>query len=75
VQQAAFESQPRDAAWWQRALAEFGYELAPSGSFDAATRSVIAAFQMRYRPARHDGVPDAETAAMLHVLLGPAPGP
>jgi N-acetylmuramoyl-L-alanine amidase len=29
---------------------------------------VIASFQMKYRPTRYDGVPDAETAAMLDVL-------
>ena len=35
---------------------------------DGETGRVISAFQMRYRPARFDGVPDAETAAMLDVL-------
>jgi N-acetylmuramoyl-L-alanine amidase len=29
---------------------------------------VIAAFQMRFRPQRFDGMPDAQTAAMLQVL-------
>jgi N-acetyl-anhydromuramyl-L-alanine amidase AmpD len=30
---------------------------------------------MRYRPANHDGTPDAETAALLHVLTHPLTSP
>lgn len=67
-QQAVFEQQLPDVAWFQRALAAHGFELAPSGSFDEATRRVLAAFQMKYRPQRHDGQPDAESAALLQVL-------
>jgi N-acetylmuramoyl-L-alanine amidase len=39
-----------------------------TGVLDVATRHVIAAFQMRFRPQRFDGMPDAQTAAMLQVL-------
>jgi len=39
-----------------------------NGELDQATRNVIAAFQMKYRPARYDGEPDAQTAALLVVL-------
>ena len=38
---------------------------------DPATTSVIASFQMKYRPANFDGKPDAETAAILDVLTSP----
>jgi len=38
---------------------------------DQATISVIASFQMKYRPANFAGIPDAETAAMLDVLTAP----
>ena len=38
---------------------------------DAATVRVIAAFQMKYRPARFDGMPDAETATLLDALVNP----
>ena len=34
----------------------------------SATRNVIGAFQMKYRPARYDGEMDAETAAILDVM-------
>jgi len=29
----------------------------------------LAAFQMHYRPALHDGQPDAETAAIMLAIL------
>jgi N-acetylmuramoyl-L-alanine amidase len=38
---------------------------------DETTRRVLSAFQMRYRPANHDGLPDAETAALVRVLITP----
>ena len=55
-------------AWFQAQLARQGYQVAEHGELDEQTRNVLAAFQMKYRPARHDGEPDAETAAMLLVL-------
>jgi len=30
---------------------------------------VLVAFQTKYRPAKFDGMPDAETAAMLDTLV------
>lgn len=54
--------------WFQNALAAQGYRVPRHGYLDDETRNVIAAFQMKYRPARFDGEPDAETAAMLQVL-------
>ena len=54
--------------WFQDALAAQGYRVPRHGHLDDETRNVIAAFQMKYRPARLDGEPDAETAAMLQVL-------
>ena len=53
---------------FQNALAAQGYRVPRHGYLDDETRNVIAAFQMKYRPARFDGEPDAETAAMLQVL-------
>lgn len=56
--------------WFQQALARHGFQVDQHGQLDGPTRRVIAAFQMKYRPARFDGQPDAETAAMLQVLTG-----
>jgi len=81
AQRAVFEATLPDIVWWQKTLVQHGYELAPSGQFDAATKNVLASFQMRYRPANYAGQADAETAALLHVLTtplpaaGPAPAP
>ena len=54
------------------ALAAQGYRVPRHGHLDDETRNVIAAFQMKYRPTRFDGEPDAETAAMLQVLVARA---
>lgn len=64
-----FERELPDIAWFQRSLAEHGYETPRHGQWDEATRRVVAAFQMRYRPSRFDGQRDAETAALLAALL------
>jgi len=63
-----FEAQLPDIGWFQAALARHGFKVPSSGQLDEATRRVIAAFQMKYRPARYDGQPDAETAALLQAL-------
>ena len=68
VRQQAFVTALPDALWFQQQLAAVGYSIAFSGQFDEQTRNVLAAFQMKYRPARFDGVADAETAALLAVL-------
>lgn len=65
----------------QAQLAAIGYEVPRSGALDADTAAVIAAFQRHFRPARCDGVPDAETgrriaevaAAYAGFDLGPLP--
>ena len=59
-------------AWFQERLARLGYRVPAHGELDEATQKVLAAFQMKYRPSRYDGQPDAETAALLQVLA-PAP--
>ncbi len=56
-------------SWFQQSLASFGYEVPQTGLLDRPTRNVIAAFQMRFRPARHDGQPDTQTAAILAALV------
>lgn len=69
---AGFEAALPDIAWFQAKLAEHGFGIVRSGTQDDPTRRILAAFQMKYRPARHDGQPDAETAALLQVLTTPA---
>lgn len=57
-----------EVAWFQHHLAAVGYAVPQQGELDEATRNVLAAFQMKYRPTRHDGQPDLETAALLLAL-------
>ncbi|MCC2595141.1 N-acetylmuramoyl-L-alanine amidase [Pusillimonas sp. MFBS29] len=57
-----------DAAWTQAALQRLGYTVPDTGQLDSKTRNVIAAFQMHYRPDRYDGVPDAQTLAIMKAL-------
>jgi len=58
--------------WFQTKLAEHGFLTPRTGELDDATKRVLAAFQMKYRPSKYDGVPDAETAAILDVMTAPA---
>jgi N-acetylmuramoyl-L-alanine amidase len=71
AQRAVFERELPDAAWFQQMLARHGFAPLSSGVLDDETRRTIAAFQMRFRPGGYDGTPDAQTAAILHVLVTP----
>ena len=53
----------------QAGLTRLGYDLPPSGRFDASTAAVVRAFQRHWRPERVDGVADGETRARLIGLL------
>lgn len=53
----------------QKRLLAYGYEAPQTGRLDKATQDAVAAFQMHFRPARYDGVPDVETSAILDALL------
>jgi N-acetylmuramoyl-L-alanine amidase len=63
-----FEQQLPDVAWFQARLAQHGYAVPQNGQLDLPTRTVVSTFQMKYRPSNIDGLPDAETAALLAVL-------
>ena len=60
-----------DVAWWQFMLDRHGFAVPRTGELDEATVNVIAAFQMKYRNTKFDGMPDAETAAILDALVNP----
>ncbi|PWF42051.1 N-acetylmuramoyl-L-alanine amidase [Massilia glaciei] len=68
-----YDQQLPDVAWFQKQLAMVGYAVPQTGELDPPTRTVLGAFQMKYRPATIDGAPDAETAAMLEALTAAAP--
>lgn len=63
-----FKQQLPSVDWFQKQLTQIGYAVPEHGELDQATRNVLAAFQMKYRPQQYDGEPDAQTAAMLLAL-------
>lgn len=67
--QAQLGEQLPEAAWFQHQLERLGFAVPQHGLWDNATRNVLAAFQMRYHPTRHDGQPDLQSAALLLALL------
>lgn len=67
-QQMFYSTNLPSIVWFQQQLAQLGYATPQTGELDVATHHVLSAFQMHYRPARFDGQPDAQTAALLQVL-------
>lgn len=55
--------------WLQENLARYGYAVAVTGSYDAATQEVVAAFQRHFRPERIDGICDESTRVTLRELI------
>jgi N-acetylmuramoyl-L-alanine amidase len=50
-----------------------GYGIEITGVFDEASRAVVEAFQLHFRPLRVDGVVDPETHALLTALVSSQP--
>jgi N-acetylmuramoyl-L-alanine amidase len=72
----AYERNLPDIDWFQDRLAVHGFAVPRNGQYDEETQRVLSAFQMKYRPAKFDGEPDAETAAILDVMTSaPANAP
>jgi N-acetylmuramoyl-L-alanine amidase len=65
---AQYEKELPNIEWFQKKLEQFGYAVPLNGEYDKATRSVITAFQLRFRQSLFDGKPDAETAAILDAM-------
>ena len=68
---AVYEQELPDVAWFQQKLSQHGFAVPLNGELDKRTQDTVSAFQMKYRQARFDGIPDAETAALLDVLTTP----
>ena len=67
-----YQMQLPDIFWFQKKLAQHGYAVPQTGELDQETRNVMMAFQSKYRQSLFDGIPDAETAAILEALTSPA---
>ena len=57
----------------QSMLAFYGFPCPVTGTYDAQTEAVVAAFQRHYRPAQVDGVADASTITTLRDLIAALP--
>ena len=66
-----YTAQLPDITWFQQKLAKYGYGTPQTGQLDKATHDVLEAFQLRFRQSKFDGLPDAETAAILDALTRP----
>jgi N-acetylmuramoyl-L-alanine amidase len=53
----------------QSSLAEYGYGVTVSGSFDSVTNDAVTAFQRHFRPQRVDGIADTSTRTTLDEVL------
>ncbi|HED2521936.1 TPA: N-acetylmuramoyl-L-alanine amidase [Klebsiella aerogenes] len=60
--------QPVDSGELLDLLSRYGYQVTPEMT-PAQQKRVIMAFQMHFRPARWDGVADAQTQAIAEALL------
>ena len=58
-----------EVAALQERLAHYGYGAPITGALDDGTKTVVAAFQRHFRPARVDGVPDPSTRLTLERLI------
>jgi N-acetylmuramoyl-L-alanine amidase len=57
----------------QSALADYGYGIEVTGTYDAATTAVVTAFQRHFRPQLVDGIGDRSTVQTLQALLASRP--
>lgn len=53
----------------QSDLQSFGYDIIPSGSWNAENKKVVEAFQYHFRPENYDGIVDLPTYSILQALL------
>jgi N-acetylmuramoyl-L-alanine amidase len=68
AKRAEFEAALPDINWFQEKLNAHGFTVPLTGIMDVPTANALEAFQMKYRQSKFDGQPDAETAALLHVV-------
>jgi N-acetylmuramoyl-L-alanine amidase len=57
----------------QAMLASYGYGLETGGTYDGATKTVVSAFQLHFRPKKVDGIADRATRETLQRLLAALP--
>lgn len=61
--------EPVDIASFQKLLQQYGYQTPTNGVLDEKALKVVKAFQMHFRATRADGIPDAQSEAILKALI------
>ena len=64
-----FNHEPPPTIAMQRALRAYGYRIEPTGDDNPASRQVVRAFQMHFRPSAVTGAFDIETTSILYALI------
>lgn len=54
---------------FQSDLQKLGYDISPTGTWNAENRKVVEAFQYHFRPENYDGMVDVVTYSILQALL------
>lgn len=62
-------SEPVDVANFQKLLQHYGYQTPTNGVLDNNAQKVVKAFQMHFRSSKADGIPDAQSEAILKALI------
>jgi N-acetyl-anhydromuramyl-L-alanine amidase AmpD len=71
IKETLRKSVPSDISitWLQTQLKNYGYGIPVTNVFDQATKEVLIAFQMHFRPQNYAGIPDIETCSILAALI------
>ncbi|WP_193015162.1 N-acetylmuramoyl-L-alanine amidase [Proteus sp. FME41] len=62
-------SEPVDVANFQTLLQQYGYQTPTNGVLDDKAQKVVKAFQMHFRSTKANGIPDAQSEAILKALI------
>lgn len=62
-------SEPVDVANFQKLLQQYGYQTPTNGVLDNNAQKVVKAFQMHFRATKANGIPDAQSEAILRALI------
>lgn len=62
-------SEPVDVTTFQQLLQQYGYQTPTNGVLDNNAQKVVKAFQMHFRASNANGIPDAQSEAILRALI------
>lgn len=69
IEATRYENAVPEPEWFAQKLTSMGYRITNDQESDKSLRDTLRAIQMKYRPWKCDGTPDAETAAIIETLV------